>query len=53
MSSFGPATYAIVKGEERAKELAAGTKEFLDEKEIRALVTYSNANNRGSEEVIV
>ncbi len=53
MSSFGPATYAIIEGEKRAKELAALTTEFLDEKEIRALVTYSNANNRGSEVVIV
>ena len=49
MSSFGPATYAIVEGERRAEELAAATKEFLDEKNIRASVTYSNANNRGSE----
>ena len=49
MSSFGPATYAIVEGEKRAKELTAVTKEFLEGKEIRALVTYSNANNRGSE----
>jgi len=48
MSSFGPATYAIVEGERRAEELAAATKEFLDEKGIRASVTYSNANNRGS-----
>ncbi len=49
MSSFGPATYAIVEGEKRAKELAADTKAFLDEKEIRALVTYSNVDNKGSE----
>lgn len=49
MSSFGPATYAIVEGERRAEELAAATKEFLEGKRIRASVTYSNANNRGSE----
>jgi len=49
MSSFGPTTYAIVEGEKRAKELAAMTKAFLDANGIRALVTYSNANNRGSE----
>ncbi len=49
MSSFGPATYAIVEGEKRAKELAVDTKAFLDEKGIRALVLYSNVNNRGSE----
>ena len=49
MSSFGPATYAIVEGEKRAKELAADTKAFLDEKRLRASVMYSNANNKGSE----
>jgi len=49
MSSFGPTTYAIVEGEKRAKELAAMTKAFLDANGIRALVTYSNANNSGSE----
>ena len=57
MSSFGPATYAVVEGERRAEELAAATKEFLDEKGkgdrkregARAFVTYSNANNSGSE----
>ena len=49
MSSFGPATYAIVEGEERAKELADLTNDFFIERHIRAFVSYSNANNRGSE----
>ncbi len=49
MSSFGPATYAIVEGEKRAKELADSTTDFFVERHIRALVCYSNANNRGSE----
>ncbi len=49
MSSFGPATYAIVEEEKKAKELAVATKEFLEGKRIRASVTYSNGNNRGSE----
>ncbi len=49
MSSFGPATYAIVEGEKRAKELADSTNDFFIERHIRALVSYSNANNRGSE----
>jgi beta-RFAP synthase len=49
MSSFGPATYAIVEGEKRAKELADSTSEFFTERRVRALVSYSNANNNGSE----
>jgi len=49
MSSFGPATYAIVEGERRAEKLAAVTKEFLEGKGVRASVVYSNANNRGTE----
>lgn len=49
MSSFGPATYAIVKGEKRAKELADSTSEFFTERQVQALVSYSNANNNGSE----
>ncbi len=49
MSSFGPATYAIVKGENRAKALADSTREFFTERHVRALVSYSNANNDGSE----
>lgn len=49
MSSFGPATYAIVEGEKRANELAGLTNDFFSERHIRALVSYSNANNTGSE----
>ena len=49
MSSFGPATYAIVKGENRAKTLADSTREFFTERHVHALVSYSNANNDGSE----
>lgn len=49
MSSFGPTTYALVEGEKRAKELASEAKEFLEEKGFRSFVTYSNANNRGTE----
>ncbi len=49
MSSFGPVTYAIVKSEKRAKELAAATKAFLDQKAMPALVSYSNTNNTGCE----
>lgn len=49
MSSFGPAAYAIVEGEKRAKELADLTNDFFGERHIRALVCYSNANNTGSE----
>jgi beta-ribofuranosylaminobenzene 5'-phosphate synthase len=49
MSSFGPAAYAIVEGEKRAKELADLTNDFFIERHIRALVSYSNANNTGSE----
>ncbi len=49
MSSFGPATYAIVKGENRAKTLADSTREFFTERHVHALVSYSSANNDGSE----
>ena len=49
MSSFGPATYAVVEGQGTAKGLAVATKEFLDENGIHALVCYSNANNKGCE----
>lgn len=47
MSFFGPATYAIVDGEKGAKELANSTYDFLTERHIEALVSHSNANNRG------
>ena len=48
MSSFGPATYAIVRGGKRAKALAESTREFFSERHVRALVSYSNANTGGS-----
>ena len=48
MSSFGPTTYGIVKGESRARELAQHTYEFLAERHVAGSVFYSSVNNRGS-----
>jgi len=49
MSSFGPATYGIVKGESRARELAQHTYEFMAERHVAgsSSVFYSNVNNKG------
>jgi len=47
MSSFGPATYGIVKGESRARELAQHTYEFMAERHVAGSVFYSNTNNKG------
>ena len=49
MSSFGPATYGIVKGESRARELAQRTYEFMAERHVAgsSSVFYSNVNNKG------
>lgn len=47
MSSFGPATYALVKGEKRAKKLSEEVKDFLAERGFFSLVTYSASNNSG------
>ena len=48
MSSFGPTTYGIVKGESRARELAQHTYEFMAERHVADSVFYSSVNNRGS-----
>jgi len=48
MSSFGPTTYGIVKGESRARELAQHTYKFLAERHVAGSVFYSNTNNKGS-----
>jgi len=48
MSSFGPTTYGIVKGESRARELAQRTYEFMAERHVAGSVFYSNTNNKGS-----
>ena len=48
MSSFGPATYGIVKGESRARELAQHTYEFMAERHVAGSVFYSSVNNKGS-----
>jgi len=48
MSSFGPTTYGIVKGESRARELAQHTYEFMAERHVAGSVFYSSVNNRGS-----
>ena len=49
MSSFGPTTYGIVKGESRARELAQHTYEFMAERHVAGpgSVFYSNVNNKG------
>ena len=47
LSSFGPATYRIVKGESRARELAQHTYEFMDERHVAGSVFYSSVNNKG------
>ena len=49
MSSFGPATYGIVKGESRARELAQHTYEFMAERHVAGpdSVFYSSVNNKG------
>lgn len=47
-SSFGPATYGLVEGEEEAKELSEKTKKFLNKFE-GGTVFYSEANNSGVE----
>ncbi len=48
MSSFGPATYGLVRGEKEARELAQHTSELLAERQIKASVFYSSTNNKGS-----
>ena len=47
MSSFGPTTYGIVKGESKARELAQRTYEFMAERHVAGSVFYSNTNNKG------
>ena len=49
MSSFGPTTYGIVKGESKARELAQRTYEFMAERHVAGpdSVFYSNVNNKG------
>ncbi len=47
MSSFGPTTYGLVRGEKEARELAQHTRELLAERQIKASVFYSSANNEG------
>lgn len=47
MSSFGPGTYAVVEGAKRAKALADSTSDFFRERDMQALVYYSNANSSG------
>ncbi len=49
MSSFGPATYGLVRGEKAARELVQYTREFLAERQIKASVFHSSTNNKGSE----
>lgn len=49
LSSFGPATYAVVDGEGAAEKLVADTNKFLDEEGVGGDVFYSNCNNEGSE----
>jgi len=48
MSSFGPTTYGIVKGESRARELAQRTYEFMAERHVAGSIFYSSVNNEGS-----
>ena len=48
MSSFGPTTYGIVKGESKARELAQRTYEFMAERHVAGSVFYSSVNNEGS-----
>ncbi len=49
LSSFGPATYALVRGQKKAEDIAEDTKAFLDEKGIPSTVVFSNTNNHGHE----
>ena len=49
LSSFGPATYAIVEGERSAKKLMEGAQKYLDEEGLDGEVFYSNVNNKGAE----
>ena len=49
MSSFGPTTFAVVKGRSDAEKLAEAVRGFLEEKGIRGAVCFSNANNLGAE----
>ena len=49
LSSFGPATYAVVDGEGAAEKLVADTKKFLEEEGVGGDVFYSNCNNEGAE----
>ncbi|MHC1635231.1 MAG: beta-ribofuranosylaminobenzene 5'-phosphate synthase family protein, partial [Candidatus Methanospirareceae archaeon] len=53
MSSFGPTTYAVVKGEGKARKIAEETRIFLENEGFPSFVTYSNANNKGSEVKII
>ncbi len=48
MSSFGPTTYGVVRGEKNARELAQLASRFLAERHVPASVYYSSVNNHGA-----
>jgi beta-ribofuranosylaminobenzene 5'-phosphate synthase len=48
LSSFGPATYGVVKGKESAEALTESIRRYLQESGINGRVFYSNTNNEGA-----
>ncbi len=49
LSSFGPATYAVVEGESPAKKLMEDTQKYIEEVGSSGDVFYSGVNNKGME----
>jgi beta-ribofuranosylaminobenzene 5'-phosphate synthase len=49
LSSFGPATFSLVRTEPVAKKLTEKTKKFLKSKDQTGTVFYTKANNTGAE----
>lgn len=49
LSSFGPATFCVVRTEGCARELASKTKRYLKDNGLTGSVFYTKANNNGAE----
>jgi beta-ribofuranosylaminobenzene 5'-phosphate synthase len=48
LSSFGPATFAVVESELKAKDLVTKTEEYLKNNGIIGTIFYTGANNTGA-----
>jgi beta-ribofuranosylaminobenzene 5'-phosphate synthase len=49
LSSFGPATFSIIRSKSAAQKLANDTEKFIHENDIDGSVFYTSANNSGAQ----